>query len=867
MSTTPETSEGHADALKGSRDSHPPSPLRIEPSSISTLPSTMPGFVSHDVRPGTADRVMSKMSIQTETSEVSSPKTPVTHKRSTSSSEAPDEMYPGVTWQWKHKTGFRDYNTSAINKIEEAYRNGETKVRVQTGKKGSTPMEIFFEDKIQHDPITGNTRVCQRVGPWSTKMSFLRWVRSVFRVIETGKPRREFFQDHKAKVEALTRAAEHDEEPEQQSTYTDNCVGELASHPFFFCIAMVFVVCNALWLAIDTDHNTADTLNESGIEFQVVEHIFCFFFTGEILIRFFAYKHKKTCIKSGWFMFDLLLVVMMIVETWIIPLAMLLSPDSFSDGFSTKIYVLRMFRLLRLTRIARLLRAFPEVMMLLKGMFHALRGVLTVLSLLSVLLFIFGVIFRVGAKEHEELEQQYFASVVWAMWSLLMYATFLDGPAAVFLEISNGIGYVYGTLFLFFIAISALLLLNMLIGILCEVVADVTTQEKEEKEFRFLKQHLLDILECYDSDQDDCIGKKEFALLMNNLEFREALANFGTELSDLECLADVFYAKKDGERLPFSGLLAHVCRLKEGNSVTVTDMVELREYIGQHTNRLEEAMYKVAGQTPPEDLVESIARKTPKGDARKSLREVHSEYVQQIQAEAAGKKVETLKVKVLSARQLRNADRFTIKGTSDPYCQVSVVGKPHTAVSTKVVKDTREPVWNEEFTVLDYASGDYLRFQLFDKDIGSIKGDDNLGFAVLQHNRFYPDGFEGELQLEGTTRSHDSYVTVKVTIDFVAATPKIGRLSVSQKGLLPSSVGSRSTPNQGLEPANSGSEGDGNVAQSLASIAARMQELCAGQQALQEEMQQMGKRIRDVETAVGVGSVGHPPALMRTESC
>eukprot|EP00931_Biecheleriopsis_adriatica_P109244 TRINITY_DN8351_c0_g1_i3.p1 TRINITY_DN8351_c0_g1~~TRINITY_DN8351_c0_g1_i3.p1 ORF type:complete len:862 (-),score=182.75 TRINITY_DN8351_c0_g1_i3:160-2745(-) len=861
MNTVPETLEGHSDALKGSRDRQSPSPLRIEASNA--LPSPIPGLVDHDARPGTAQ---SMASTSTDISELSSPKTVMTRK-SSKASEYDEEMFPGVSWQWQHKTGFRDYNLNAINRIEEAYRNGETKVRVQTGKKGSTPMEIFFEDKIQHDPISGNTRVCKRVGPWTIKMSFVRWLRGVCRMIETGKPRREFFKDHKEKLEALTRARDNEEESELESRYKDSFIGELVSNPIFFCISMAFVLFNALWLAIDTDYNTAVTLNDSPVEFQVVEHIFCAFFTVEIILRFLAYKRKKSCLRDAWFMFDLLLVVMMIAETWIFPLAMLISPASFEGNVTNRIYVLRLFRLLRLTRIARLLRAFPEVMMLLKGMFHALRGVLTTLSLLFVLLFIFGIIFRVGAKESEEVEEKHFKSVMWAMWSLLMYATFLDGPAAVFLDIYSGIGWAYGMVFLLFIAISALLVLNMLIGILCEVVADVTKQEKEEKEIQFLKQHLLDILECYDSMGDDCIGKQEFALLLQNLEFREALDNFGTDLSDLECLADVFYAKKDGERLPFSGLLAHVCRLKEGNSVTVTDMVELREYIGQHTNRLEEAMYKVAGQTPPEDLVESIARKTPKGDARKSLREVHSEYVQQIQAEAAGKKVETLKVKVLSARQLRNADRFTIKGTSDPYCQVSVVGKPHTAVSTKVVKDTREPVWNEEFTVLDYASGDYLRFQLFDKDIGSIKGDDNLGFAVLQHNRFYPDGFEGELQLEGTTRSHDSYVTVKVTIDFVAATPKIGRLSVSQKGLLPSSVGSRSTPNQGLEPANSGSEGDGNVAQSLASIAARMQELCAGQQALQEEMQQMGKRIRDVETAVGVGSVGHPPALMRTESC
>ncbi|CAJ1458128.1 unnamed protein product, partial [Effrenium voratum] len=44
--------------------------------------------------------------------------------------------FPDVNWQWEHKTGWRDYTKKVSTKIEIAWRSGETKVRVQTGKRG-----------------------------------------------------------------------------------------------------------------------------------------------------------------------------------------------------------------------------------------------------------------------------------------------------------------------------------------------------------------------------------------------------------------------------------------------------------------------------------------------------------------------------------------------------------------------------------------------------------------------------------------------------------------------------------------------------------------------------------------------------------
>ncbi|CAK0793632.1 unnamed protein product [Prorocentrum cordatum] len=59
-------------------------------------------------------------------------------------------------WQWRRtKGGFRNYNPTQNDQIEEAYRRGLSKVRFKSGQDGQTVMEgrlIFFVDMFQLDP-------------------------------------------------------------------------------------------------------------------------------------------------------------------------------------------------------------------------------------------------------------------------------------------------------------------------------------------------------------------------------------------------------------------------------------------------------------------------------------------------------------------------------------------------------------------------------------------------------------------------------------------------------------------------------------------------------------------------------------------
>eukprot|EP00439_Symbiodinium_sp_Y106_P031899 s4000_g3.t2 len=167
----------------------------------------------------------------------------------------------------------------------------------------------------------------------------------------------------------------------------------------------------------------------------VVENCFCCYFSLEIFIRFFGAKTWCSCCKDLWFLFDLTLVILMVLETWVLPLVALATgggPDI--SGLSS----LRLLRLLRLTRPlagvdqslikgskarhgaglvhgmdgrdgrfqwdrrerggegapeVRFMRFFPELLTLVRGMARAMQSVAWVLLFLLIVTYIFAIVF------------------------------------------------------------------------------------------------------------------------------------------------------------------------------------------------------------------------------------------------------------------------------------------------------------------------------------------------------------------------------------------------------------------------------------------------------------------------------------------
>lgn len=172
----------------------------------------------------------------------------------------------------------------------------------------------------------------------------------------------------------------------------------IARHDHFKDFMQLVILMNMVWIAVETDLNNADVLCNAAPMFQISDNAFCVIFLFEILIRFMSFKHKVHALLDTWFIFDSTLVLLMIWETWIV--VILYSFFGFAAGqdgarSSQLLRGLRLARLVRIARAARFLHSVPELWVLGRGMIQGLRAVVAVLVLLTIVIYLFAIIFRI----------------------------------------------------------------------------------------------------------------------------------------------------------------------------------------------------------------------------------------------------------------------------------------------------------------------------------------------------------------------------------------------------------------------------------------------------------------------------------------
>jgi hypothetical protein len=277
-------------------------------------------------------------------------------------------------------------------------------------------------------------------------------------------------------------------------------------------------------------------------------------------------------------MFDSMLVLLTVADTWIMALVFVFS--DMSSGPGGGFTVLRVFRLLRLTRMARmmrLLRAIPELMILVRGMAAASRSVALTLVLLTAIIYTYAIILR-QVTDGTEIGEQYFKSIPASMSSLLLHATLPDMS-----EILHDTGTAHillGTLLLTFILLASLTVLNMLIGVLVEVVSVVASVEREELTLNTVKTSMERIMELsgVDTDANNAISRAEFEQLLEVPTAARLINEIGVDVVGLIDYADLIF---DGgqKELSFSEFFEVLLSLRGKNAATVKDIVDLRKFI------------------------------------------------------------------------------------------------------------------------------------------------------------------------------------------------------------------------------------------------------------------------------------------------
>lgn len=180
------------------------------------------------------------------------------------------------------------------------------------------------------------------------------------------------------------------------------------------------------------------------------------FFAVEICIRFLACSDKKAFFKSGWNIFDTVIVIGSLIPT----------------GGSGVLLA----RLLRVFRVLRLVSMVPELRLLINALIKAIPRMGYIALLMFVIFYIYAAI---GSMLFESINEVLWGDVSISMLTLFRVATFEDWTDVMYETMAiYPLSWIY---YLTFIFLTAFIFLNMMVGTVLEVMGQEHEQFRAEQ--------------------------------------------------------------------------------------------------------------------------------------------------------------------------------------------------------------------------------------------------------------------------------------------------------------------------------------------------------------------------------------------------
>eukprot|EP00746_Dinoflagellata_sp_MGD_P018117 gnl/MRDRNA2_/MRDRNA2_141993_c0_seq1.p1 gnl/MRDRNA2_/MRDRNA2_141993_c0~~gnl/MRDRNA2_/MRDRNA2_141993_c0_seq1.p1 ORF type:complete len:607 (-),score=114.84 gnl/MRDRNA2_/MRDRNA2_141993_c0_seq1:61-1881(-) len=314
--------------------------------------------------------------------------------------------------------------------------------------------------------------------------------------------------------------------------------GWIFQHPVFDNSVLVVIISNAIWIGVDVDWNHEGSVIPKMV-FRMGENIFTFLFSVEIVIHILAYYRRLDFFWGDrkmriWNWFDTILVVIMVCENWALPLVL---------GSNSGVAALSSLRLLRLLRISRIFRIIPELGMMVKSMLGAVRGVSSTFLLAIAIMYVFAIVLTTWAKTVNTkcldgiCFMDYFGTLGKSLLTLMQVLVY-DDTFEIIRPVMT-VDLFYGFILIFFILVASFTVLNMLIGVICDVVSSTTAGERE----KLLKARVEDLFHQIDADGSGTVSSTEF----ENKETLRDLEKLGIQKELLENAFDVLDVDGDND--------------------------------------------------------------------------------------------------------------------------------------------------------------------------------------------------------------------------------------------------------------------------------------------------------------------------------
>ncbi|MEQ6889833.1 ion transporter [Halomonas sp. CS7] len=229
-------------------------------------------------------------------------------------------------------------------------------------------------------------------------------------------------------------------------------VERLRAHKAFELTVITIIILSALLIGAKTYEETG-RFEQWLLAMDVAVTVF---FLVEILIRMGAEKHLRDFFRRGWNVFDFL-----IVTASLIPL-----DDS---------EMVLLARLLRIFRVLRLVSMIPELRLLMAALVKSIPRMGYVALLMFIIFYIYAAL---GSFLFAEVDEVLWGNISISMLTLFRIATFEDWTDVMYAtQELHAWSWIY---YLTFIFLTAFIFLNMMIGIVLDVMQKESVQMEIE---------------------------------------------------------------------------------------------------------------------------------------------------------------------------------------------------------------------------------------------------------------------------------------------------------------------------------------------------------------------------------------------------
>ena len=230
---------------------------------------------------------------------------------------------------------------------------------------------------------------------------------------------------------------------------------KIRNHKIFEAFVISVILISAITIGFSTFDESVDP--EYFLWLGYIDYLITVVFLIEIIVRIIAEKNILKFFKQGWNIFDFCIVTISLIPI-----------DNSETVF--------LARLVRIFRLMRLISFVPQFRILIEALIKAIPRVGYVLLLMFVVFYIFAAL---GSLMFSELDPLHWGNIALAMLTLFQVATLEGWPDLLYSAFE-----VYPWSWLFFVSfiiINSFIFLNMIIGVIIDIVIRSNSDNSPEE--------------------------------------------------------------------------------------------------------------------------------------------------------------------------------------------------------------------------------------------------------------------------------------------------------------------------------------------------------------------------------------------------